>query len=204
MASSILLITESFPAADKCAAVASAWAAQKQPAASSARAVYAALDNSSCVELIALDDIAQLSQLESHFAQSWSLIGLDLKADFQRQLLRFVEAPKNTDSPLPTTPHIQLRHVEVPPPVYPDYLAWRDRTIFNVVRNADEVDTFLAYHSVVSGEPGVMFVSGFSCPVDQYTSVFNSEHYKDIVAQAGNQYITGGQRGLYTKIYRAV
>ncbi len=93
--------------------------------------------------------------MESHFAQNWSLIDLDLKADFQRQLLRFVEAPKNIDAALPSTPYIQLCHVEVPPSVYPNYLAWRDRTIFNVVRNADEVDTFLAYHSVVSGEPGV-------------------------------------------------
>ncbi|MBC7859544.1 MAG: hypothetical protein H7Z39_12370 [Burkholderiaceae bacterium] len=204
MASTILLITESFPTAESFDAVANAWAAQSKPAACSARKVYTAIDESSCLELIALDNIAQVAELENHFQQSWSLTGLSLQADFQRQLLRFVEAPKDVDGAIPATPYIQLRHVEVRPPVYPDYLSWRERTIFNVVRNADEVEAFLAYHSVVSSEPGVMFVSGFSCPVEQYTSVFNSDHYKDIVAQAGNQYITGGERGLYTKIYHAV
>jgi len=204
MASTILLIAESFPLAEEFDAVAGRWAAQSKPEACSARAVYTSLDRTSCLELIALEDISQLVFLEDHFAQSWSLIGVHLAGDFQRQLLRFVEAPKNTLGDLPATPYIQLRHVEVRPPVYSDYLAWRERTIFNVVRNAPEVEVFLAYHSVVSSEPGVMFLSGFSCPVETYTGVFSSDHYKDIVAQAGNQYITGGERGLYTKIYRAV
>lgn len=204
MASTILVITESFPTAESFDAVAKALASQSTPAVARARHVYTALDKSSCLEIIALDSTAQIADLEQHFQQSWSLTGLSLKGDFQRQMLRFVEAPKNIEGAIPATPYIQLRHVEVRPPVYPDYLSWRDRTIFDVVRKADEVEAFLAYHSVVSSEPGVMFVSGFSCPVEQYTSVFTSDHYKDIVAQAGNQYITGGERGLYTKIYCAI
>lgn len=204
MASTVLLITESFPTAESFDTVATTWAAQSRPAVSSARQVYAAIDKSSCLELIALDNVGQIEQLQGHFQQSWTNTGLSLTGDFRRQLLRFVQAPKDIDGALPSSPYIQLRHVEVPPKAYPDYLSWRERTIFDVVRNAGEVETFLAYHSVVSSEPGVMFVSGFSCPVEQYTSVFNSDRYKDIVAQAGNQYITGGERGLYTKIYRAI
>lgn len=204
MASPVLLVTEVFPVAGKVDTSAASWAALPKPAASNARSVYKAVDQSSCLELIALSDTAQLADLEDFWPQSWSLLGVDLQGDFRRQLLRFVEAPKNVDQPLPKTPYIQMRHVEVRPPVYRDYLAWRDRTIFDVVRKAPEVEAFLAYHSVVSSEPGVMFVSGFSCEVDQYSSVFNSADYKKIVAEAGNTYITGGERGLYTKIYRAV
>lgn len=204
MASPVLLVTEVFPVAGKVDALAASWAALPKPAASNARSVYKSLDQTSCLELIALSDTAQLADLDDFWQRSWSLLGVDLQGDFRRQLLRFVEAPKNVDEPLPKTPYIQMRHVEVRPAVYRDYLAWRERTIFDVVRKAPEVETFLAYHSVISSEPGVMFVSGFSCEVDHYSSVFNSAKYQEIVAEAGNTYITGGERGLYTKIYRAV
>lgn len=204
MASPVILVTEVFPVEGKVNALATSWAAQKNPAICRSRTVYQSLDNTSCLELIALSDIGQLADMDDFWQQSWSLLGTDLKGDFRRQVLRFVEAPKNVEDPLPKTPYIQLRHVEVVPAVYCDYLAWRDRTIFNVVRKAPEVEVFLAYHSVISSEPGVMFLSGFSCEVDQYSSVFNSADYQKIVAEAGSTYITGGERGLYTKIYRAV
>jgi len=204
MASPILLVTEIFPVAGKLDAIAKQWAALARPAGASARAVYRAVDDSSCIELLALDDLSQVAQLSDFWQQSWSAVGADLQGDFQRQLLQFVEAPKNCSSALPDTPYIQMRHVEVKPVVYQDYLAWRNRTIFEVVRNAPEVESFLAYHSVISTEPGVMFVSGFSSEIEQYLSHFTSPHYKNIVAEAGNTYITGGDRGLYTKIYRAV
>lgn len=204
MASPVLLVTEVFPVAGKVDALAASWAALSKPAGSNARSVYKSLDQTSCLELLALGDITQLAELEDFWQQSWSLLGDDLQGDFRRQLLLFVEAPKDVNEPLPKTPYIQMRHVEVKPAVYRDYLAWRDRTIFNVVRNAPEVEAFLAYHSVISSEPGVMFVSGFSCEVERYSSVFNSADYKKIAAEAVNTYITGGERGLYTKIYRAV
>lgn len=82
-----------------------------------------------------------------------------------------------------------------------DYRAWREATIFDVVRSHDEVESFAAYHSLISGVPGVMFVSGFSCPVDRYAAVFSSDRYKTIVQEAGENYITGGTDGLYTRIY---
>ncbi|MBI3230502.1 MAG: hypothetical protein HYZ45_10085 [Burkholderiales bacterium] len=204
MASPILLVTEIFPVAGKIDQVAKAWAGLSLPTVSSARAIYRALDDSSCIELLALEDMSQIALLDSFWQQSWSAVGADLAGDFQRQLLRFVEAPKNCDTPLPNTPFIQMRHVEVKPVVYQDYLAWRERTIFEVVRKSEEVQSFLAYHSVVSTEPGVMFVSGFAVAPEQYLVPFTSPHYQNIVAEAGNTYITGGDRGLYTKIYRAV
>jgi hypothetical protein len=49
-----------------------------------------------------------------------------------------------------------------------------------------------------------MFVAGFSCDVDAYLSVFNSPEYKEIIHEAGQQFIAGGQGGLYTKLYRRI
>jgi hypothetical protein len=124
--------------------------------------------------------------------------------DVRRQVLEFVEAPKPTATPLPQTPYVQLRHVEVRPPVYDRYRTWRDRTIFSVVRRSAEVDVFLAYHSLLSSEPGVMFVAGFTCEPEKYLGVFQSPEYQEIVRQAGDEYITGGERGLYTKVFARV
>lgn len=114
---------------------------------------------------------------------------------------QYVEAPKPTNSLLPDTDYIQLRHVEVPPQRMQAYRQWREETIFDVVRGNDEVDTFLAYHSLISGQPGVMFIAGFSGDPAAYQQVFSSSRYKDIVQQAGTSYITGGSDGLYTRLY---
>ncbi|MNV86891.1 hypothetical protein D3C71_1809580 [compost metagenome] len=97
---------------------------------------------------------------------------------------------------------MQLRHVEVRPARHAAYRAWREETIFQVVRDNTEVEVFLAYHSLVSSQPGVMFISGFSGSVQDYRAVFENEKYGEIVRQAGDQYITGGPGGLYTRIYQ--
>lgn len=125
-----------------------------------------------------------------------------LAADIRRELLEYVEAPKPYPGLFPDTPYIQLRHVEVKPDMMAQYRKWRDETIFDVVRNAEEVSAFAAYHSVISGQPGVMFIAGFTGEPEDYRKVFESERYQSIVQQAGDRYITGGTTGLYTKIYR--
>ncbi|MDO5704278.1 MAG: hypothetical protein Q4G49_04290 [Paracoccus sp. (in: a-proteobacteria)] len=118
--------------------------------------------------------------------------------------MTFIEAPKPSRTDLPETPFIQLRHVEVKPHRMEAYRAWRERTIFEVVRAHEPAEIFLAYHSIISAQPGVMFIAGFSGSADEYSSAFTSDHYAEIVRQAGDDYITGGPGGLYTKIYRRV
>lgn len=171
------------------------------------------VDNASTRYLFDLEqqELLQLRAYESpaDFAASTGLLEADLErfashmnADVKRELLAYVEAPKRCTSPLPETDYVQLRHVEVPPPRRAAYRAWREETIFQVVRDNAEVEVFLAYHSLVSSQPGVMFVSGFSGPVQDYKAVFENEKYREIVRQAGDQYITGGPGGLYTRIYQ--
>ncbi|GGK30762.1 hypothetical protein [Salinarimonas ramus] len=167
------------------------------------RRILVALEGDEVVTLepiSAHDSLAALRDTVSGLAgdlASW------LAGDIRRELLAFVEAPKPCEGLLPDTPFLQLRHVEVKPDRMGGYRKWRDETIFDVVRGAEEVESFLAYHSTVSGQPGVMFVSGFSVDPTTYGAVFASERYRTIVQEAGDQFITGGTDGLYTKIYQA-
>lgn len=128
-----------------------------------------------------------------------------LCGDVRRELIQYVESPLASKTAFPMTPYVQLRHVEVLPAAYDAYLTWRDETIFNVVReNAGLVESFDAYHSLISGVPGVMFISCFSADVSDYVKPFTDARYKKIVSEAGDSYITGGDEGLYTKIYKKV
>lgn len=203
MSTKTLLITEVTPKAGSAKEVIEAWAALIPPESGvTQRAIYQSIDGEVVLELCALNSLADATTLESWWVQTWEKLGSNLASDFRRQLLTFVEAPKDTPDALPATAYVQLRHVEVPPDRYVDYRAWREQTIFDVVRTAPEVEVFLAYHTVLSTEPGVMFLSGFSGTVDDYTAVFGSHRYQQIVSEAGDQFITGGDRGLYTRIYQ--
>ncbi|MCH4565388.1 hypothetical protein MKP05_20005 [Halomonas sp. EGI 63088] len=166
--------------------------------------IFVSLDEAEVVELRALEAKLELSALTATTMPVAQNVAKHLVGDVRRELLDFVEAPKDIATLLPATPYIQLRHVEVKPEAMDGYRQWREETIFDVVRSADEVQVFLAYHSVVSGQPGVMFVSGFSADPESYNAVFASDRYREIVRQAGDRYITGGLDGLYTKIYRAL
>jgi len=168
------------------------------------RQTYRAIDGNDVVELQGFDDLADIAALDAAWQDREPGIAPLLLGDVRRHVLRFVEAPKDCASLLPQTEHMQLRYVEVRPPRSADYHAWRKRTIFAVVREAPEVSVFLAYHTLISTQPGVMFVAGFDGPVAPYNAVFTSEQYRDIVQQAGDTYITGGTAGLFTRIYRRI
>jgi hypothetical protein len=125
-----------------------------------------------------------------------------LLSDWKRQILTLKDTVKPQNCELPITPFIQLRHIEVPLKVYNDYTSWRKRTIFEYIKENSKVDSFLAYHSLLSTEPGVTFFSGFSCETKDYLDSFNTPEYQKIVKEAGSQFICGGEKSLYTKIYR--
>lgn len=165
--------------------------------------VLKSVERAEVIELRALNDSLTLADLATGVTRADDCAIADLLvADIRREILDFVEAPKNCTDILPKTRYIQLRHVEVKPSMMLAYRKWRDATIFEVVRTHDPALIFLAYHSLVSGTPGVMFVAGFDCDIDAYTSAFTDDRYREIVQQAGDTYITGGAEGLYTEIYQ--
>lgn len=189
---------------DRVDEAAAAWTAHHAASPFQDRALYRSLEGSTLLELAPLGGLGELEALRADWSGLWDALAPLAESDFRRQVLDFVEAPKPAATPLPETPYVQMRHIEVPPAVYGDYRAWREETIFDVVRGADEVEAFHAYHSLLSTEPGVMFVSGFSCDPERYNAVFTDARYQEIVRQAGDRYITGGERGLYTTIYARV
>jgi len=166
--------------------------------------LYRSLDGTSLLEFTPLSEAAEIEALRGEWIRQFKHLAQYAAGDFSRELLHYVEAPKDIEEDLPRTRYVQMRHVEVKPEQYRAYRAWREETIFDVVRGHEAVKVFLAYHSVFSSAPGVMFIAGFDCDVEQYNTAFTSPRYQEIVKQAGDQYITGGERGLYTKFYERV
>lgn len=166
--------------------------------------LYRSLDRDMLLELRALDSLDELPALQGQWSALWQALAPHLAGDFRRQVQEFVEAPKPTGLALPDSPYVQLRRVEVKPPVIADYRAWRDRTIFEVVRGAEESEIFVAYHSLLSTEPGVLFVAGFSVAPEVHNAVFRTPHYEEILVQARENYIVtdiGGDAGLFLETY---
>lgn len=158
-------------------------------------------DRQELLQLRAYDSLSEFAQASDELAADRQRFTACMTGDVRRELLGYVEAPKPTDAPLPQTDYVQLRHVEVPPQRHSAYRVWREQTIFQVVRESPLVHTFLAYHSLVSGQPGVMFLAGFNGDPQKYLAVFDTEKYREIVRQAGDKYIAGGKEGLYTRLY---
>ncbi|MGW7427434.1 hypothetical protein ACWGJB_47075 [Streptomyces sp. NPDC054813] len=200
MSSALLLVTE-IPVGERADEALAAW--QNRPSAPGS-VLYRGLEAPTLLELTPLDGLDGLAALDEHWRQQAKELAELVIGDVRRQVLRFVEAPKPAPAgaALPDTPYVQLRHVEVKPPVHEEYLDWRDGTIFDVVRTTEQVETFLAYHSLLSTEPGVMFVSGFSCDPEDYLSAFSSERYGEIARYAHARFVT--EEGLYTRLYRRV
>ena len=48
-----------------------------------------------------------------------------------------------------------------------------------------------------------MLISAFNGNKEAYTEAFTNAQYQQPTQQAGDDYITGGNEGLYTRIYRA-
>ncbi|MCX7121992.1 MAG: hypothetical protein NTZ67_09540 [Gammaproteobacteria bacterium] len=168
--------------------------------------LYLAENSNSLLALQALHDLTQLTDLlKSDFFNKFKADTKHfLRSDLRQELLVFVENIVPQENSLPAGEYLQLRHIEVPLNVYEDYAAWRKETIFKHVKQLKNIDSFVAYHSVLSNQPGVMFVSSFSCAPEDYLAGFKTEAYQEIIKQAGDRFISGGKNGLYTTIYKEI
>lgn len=203
MPASLLMVTEVFTEDGSTDQAIAEWSRLRAETGSDTALYRSTVDNA-LLELTTLTEMAQLDKERELFGRLFTDLAPFVQGDFRRQVLEFVGAPKVGDASIPSTSYIQLRHIEVPPAVFPAYREWREQTIFDVVRRANEVEVFLTYHSLLSTVPGVMFISGFEVDPDRYAAVFSTKEYQEIVRQAGSKYIAGGGRGLHTKVYRRV
>lgn len=202
MSAQFLMVTQVAVRPGALERTAGAWRRLNAAAGADAQ-LYSSVDSGNLMELRSVPSLAELPALREQWAQLWSEVASDLAGDFHRQLLEFVEAPKPTDRSLPDTPYVQLRRVEVKPPVHEQYLDWRRRTIFQVANAAEESQVFLCYHSLVSTDPGVLFVVGFSVAPKEHDAIYRTPAYEDILVQARENYIVpeGGDAGLFLESY---
>ena len=195
-----LLITKVFSTEHHLQKLATQWKSYINSSAN----IYLNENHNELIELKAINNPQDIFNKEEK-TKKYNLInelGSMLNSDFHQELLEFKENVIPQKDILPNNNYLQLRHIEVPIKVIDNYSDWRNETIFQHVKSLKNVDSFVAYHSLFSTLPGVMFICNFSCEPSKYLLGFNNEDYKNIITQAGNKYIAGGKEGLYTKIYK--
>jgi hypothetical protein len=202
MPSNYVVVTEVPVAAPTLDATIRNWA----PRIDAGAGLYRSVGGSTLLELRGIESLEQLSAIADGWRELGTALAPGLTGDFRRSVHEFVEAPKTSPHALPDTPYVQLRSVQVKPPMLSAYRDWRERTIFDVVRRSPDVEVFFAYHSVLSTEPGVLFISGFKCAPEQHAATFTTAEYEAILRQARDTYIVprGGDRGLFLASYARI
>ena len=167
------------------------------------RSVYLHEAGDRVLELVGLPDLAATRELVTDPA--WADMERRLRpllfADFRRQVHELRAQVKSAALDRAPPPHMQLRRIEVPPPRLDEYHAWREETLFAYGRKRPEIDAFAAYHSVISTEPGVLFLSWFSCSTEQYLASFQTPEYQEWIKYAGAHFIAGGSNALHTSTW---
>lgn len=115
-----------------------------------------------------------------------------LNSDLHQEIVALVKHVEPRENLLPTSEFMQLRHIEVPLSGIESYLDWREETIFDYVRRNDKVKSFVAFHSLLSTTPGVLFVTEFEDDPDEYRESFLTPEYQKIIKEAGHDHIKGG------------
>ncbi len=151
------------------------------------------------ISISSLNDAETILSKREKFVRSMNEL---TASDWRQQVFCHVETVVEADTVLPASDKLQMRYVEVPKSVESEYLEWRENTIYEVVKSSSRIKGFEAYHTYISTQPGVMFLSSFDGDSATYMrDIFETDRYKDIIRQAGDKYVAGGQSGLHTKIY---
>lgn len=170
------------------------------------RCLYKNMENNNFLEIILLNKATDMHiKLNNNVRDDFvSQIKPLLLSDWRMQLLELKDEVITNGKLLPTTKYLQLRYIEVPLKVYDEYFQWRRSTIFDHVKKYSEIESFSAYHSIISTQPGVIFLSGFSGDVDKYLTIFSCDEFQRISNEAKRKYILGGDQGLFTILYEKI
>lgn len=156
--------------------------------------IYKGLTDNRCVLLYEVEDLfeLQLKLASDEYQQTVQSLSSLMASDFRQEIVGLVEEVCPRDTLVPITPFMQLRHIEVPLSGIEPYLEWRQRRIFDYVKRNDKVHSFLAFHSVFSTTPGVLFVVEFTDNPVEYRNSFLTSEYQAIIEEAGHAHIKGG------------
>lgn len=165
--------------------------------------LYKGLTKNSLVVLYEVTNFSVIQQFveSDEFKQFVKAQAKYMQSDFHQSIVGLVEDVIRRKQLIPKTKYMQLRSIEVPLSDIDSYLEWRKRRIFEFVKRNDKVTSFLAFHSVFSTVPGVLFVTEFEGNPDEYRASFLTDEYKQI---AGHDHIKSGEQGLQTFEYEKV
>lgn len=166
-----------------------------------AHGTFIALEGSDIMELTAFDSLEALADVLADRTDIERAVASRLTGEWRHEILGHVEDLMPGEASITTAPMVEMRHIEVPPPLYGEYRDWREATIYKTVGGRQEIDDFRSYQSVLSTTPGVMFIVGFSAELARYRTVYQQPAYQDILKQAGSRYIAGGPSGLDCRTY---
>ena len=168
--------------------------------------LYKGLTKNSLVVLYEVTNFSVIQQFveSDEFKQFVKAKAKYMQSDFHQSIVGLVEDVIRRKQLIPKTKYMQLRSIEVPLSDIDSYLEWRKRRIFEFVKRNDKVTSFLAFHSVFSTVPGVLFVTEFEGNPDEYRASFLTDEYKQIIKEAGHDHIKSGEQGLQTFEYEKV
>ena len=168
--------------------------------------LYKGLTKNSLVVLYEVTNFSVIQQFveSDEFKQFVKAQANYMQSDFHQSIVGLVEDVIRRKQLIPKTKYMQLRSIEVPLSDIDSYLEWRKRRIFEFVKRNDKVTSFLAFHSVFSTVPGVLFVTEFEGNPDEYRASFLTDEYKQIIKEAGHDHIKSGEQGLQTFEYEKV
>ena len=168
--------------------------------------IYKGINKNTLVVLYEVSNFSEIQKFfeSNQFKEFVILQSPFMKSDFHQSLVGLVEEVRHRNSLVPKTKYMQLRSIEVPLSDIDSYLEWRKRRIFEFVKKNDKVTSFLAFHSVFSTNPGVLFVTEFEGDPTEYRNSFLTDEYKQIIKEAGHDHIKSGESGLMTFEYEKV
>ena len=168
--------------------------------------LYKGLTKNSLVVLYEVTNFSVIQQFveSDEFKQFVKAQAKYMQSDFHQSIVGLVEDVIRRKQLIPKTKYMQLRSIEVPLSDIDSYLEWRKRRIFEFVKRNEKVTSFLAFHSVFSTVPGVLFVTEFEGNPDEYRASFLTDEYKQIIKEAGHDHIKSGEQGLQTFEYEKV
>lgn len=142
--------------------------------------LYKGLTKNSLVVLYEVTNFSVIQQFveSDEFKQFVKAQAKYMQSDFHQSIVGLVEDVIRRKQLIPKTKYMQLRSIEVPLSDIDSYLEWRKRRIFEFVKRNDKVTSFLAFHSVFSTVPGVLFVTEFEGNPDEYRASFLTDEYK--------------------------
>jgi hypothetical protein len=166
------------------------------------RSIYQHEAGDRLLELVALPDLGALGPLMSDPA--WLEIERSVRprlaVDFRRQVhtLRYCARQSST---LPTAASLQLTRMEVAPKLTQSHQALREQMLYPHAEKSSVVESFLAFDSLISTEPGVLYLTGFSCEKSRFVEEFATGRQREFLTEVALRFVIGGEAAIHSSLW---